>query len=254
MGMSLWVFIWLIDKTTLEYTDEHGVRWGRVLGGKPIKYQDIVNNLKISLRTAKYYIATLRRENYIRIKRHSYGIAVEVRNSRKWVSRSAKSCPSIPEVQDVGSPEVQDLASRSAKFGIANPPNEGQLTVSSKDITGLKYIYVEDDEPLRLATLLKALILKRKPDYRWGTRSEPNLQTWAREIDLMIRRDGRDSKRIEEVIRWCQEDAFWCKNICSADKLRKQFSRLEDDMIDSRKFQRPELEYENVTGHGDEVQ
>ena len=47
---------------------------------------------------------------------------------------------------------------------------------------------------------------------------------------MMIRLDGRTPERIEAVIRWCREDAFWQSNILSTTKLRKHFDRLELQM------------------------
>jgi len=86
-------------------------------------------------------------------------------------------------------------------------------------------------EPFRLAKLLLDLILARKPNFK-----KPNLQAWAKHIDLMIRRDKRTPERIEAVMRWCQADTGngtgfgWANNILSTDKLREKFDRLELDM------------------------
>jgi len=55
---------------------------------------------------------------------------------------------------------------------------------------------------------------------------EPNLQNWAKIIDLMIRRDNRSIVDIREVIAWCQKDSFWMSNILSAKKLREKFDQL----------------------------
>jgi hypothetical protein len=74
---------------------------------------------------------------------------------------------------------------------------------------------------LRLATLLWDLIQQRKPDYK-----KPNIDDWAKDIGLMIRRDSRKPDQIAAVIRWCQSDSFWQNNILSPSKLRKQFDQL----------------------------
>jgi len=74
----------------------------------------------------------------------------------------------------------------------------------------------------RLAELLWDLIRQRKPDFK-----EPDLDHWARDIDRMIRLDGRDPQQIEAVLRWCQADAFWQSNILSGAALRRHFDRLE---------------------------
>jgi len=87
-------------------------------------------------------------------------------------------------------------------------------------------------DSVRLAGILLDLILERKPDYRDG-RSDKRKQTvgrWGRDIDLAIRRDGRDPAKIESVIRWAQNDGFWRDNILSGGKLREKFDRLEMQM------------------------
>ena len=51
----------------------------------------------------------------------------------------------------------------------------------------------------------------------------------------MLRIDKRSVEDIEAVIRWCQQDDFWHKNILSTDKLRKQFDKLYIAMPKSSK-------------------
>ncbi len=84
-----------------------------------------------------------------------------------------------------------------------------------------KTSFVETSEQFRLADLLFTLIRERNPAHK-----PPNLQSWAKSIDLMIRRDDRKSQDIECVIRWSQQDAFWQNNILSTSKLRRQFDQL----------------------------
>jgi phage replication O-like protein O len=100
--------------------------------------------------------------------------------------------------------------------------------------------YVEGSEPLRLASLLLEEIKKNKPDFK-----EPNLQVWANDIDLMMRRDKRSAENIERVIKWAQADhgdgtgrwKGWASNILSPGKLREKFDELELKMreTDGRK-------------------
>jgi hypothetical protein len=77
-------------------------------------------------------------------------------------------------------------------------------------------------EALRLSELFLELIVQRKGDLR-----RPNLDRWARDMDRLIRLDGRTPERIEAVIRFCQRDPFWQNNILSVAALRRQFDRLE---------------------------
>lgn len=83
---------------------------------------------------------------------------------------------------------------------------------------------------LKLAELLFKKIKENNPNAK-----KPNLESWANTFRLMIERDNRTGKEIQDVILWCQQDNFWYKNILSADKLRKQFDRLQLNMKDDRK-------------------
>ncbi|MBN2594856.1 MAG: helix-turn-helix domain-containing protein [Sedimentisphaerales bacterium] len=83
-------------------------------------------------------------------------------------------------------------------------------------------IFTSDSDEFRLAALLLDLIRNHKPDFK-----KPNLQTWAKHIDRMIRLDKRKPETIEAVIRWCQQDSFWYKIVLSTESLRKKFDQLE---------------------------
>ena len=74
---------------------------------------------------------------------------------------------------------------------------------------------------LELAGLLLTSILNRRNGFK-----KPNLESWAKNIDLMIQVDKRQPDEIEKVIIWCQKDEFWQDNILSTAKLRKQFDQL----------------------------
>lgn len=79
-----------------------------------------------------------------------------------------------------------------------------------------------DSVEIGLSELLFSLIRGRNP-----TCKEPNMQAWARNIDLMIRIDHRDPDEIRELIQLCQKDSFWQNNILSTEKLRKQYDQLK---------------------------
>lgn len=69
------------------------------------------------------------------------------------------------------------------------------------------------------------LIRRRDPDCK-----EPNLETWAKHIDSLMRIDGRSPATITAVVEWCQQDHFWQTNILSTSKLRQKFSTLYQKM------------------------
>ncbi len=127
-----------------------------------------------------------------------------------------------------------------------------QASITNKNDKNIK-IYVEGSDELRLTTLLLEEIQRNKKDRNLSPFKQPDLQKWAKEVDLMMRRDGRKPERIEAVIRWCQKDPFWWKNILSTGKLRKQFERLEAEMEEKKpsfKTERPQVEYKDFTGAG----
>ncbi len=83
---------------------------------------------------------------------------------------------------------------------------------------------------LKLAELLFKKIKENNP-----VAKEPNLETWANTFRLMMDRDERAGKEIQDLILWSQGHHFWYKNILSADKLRKQYDRLLLEMNDDHR-------------------
>jgi hypothetical protein len=57
----------------------------------------------------------------------------------------------------------------------------------------------------------------------------PNLQTWARDLDLLFRLDGRTPEDFNELLDWIDQrkpgrDGFtWRKNILSPEALRQRW-------------------------------
>lgn len=77
----------------------------------------------------------------------------------------------------------------------------------------------------RLASYLFNFIKRNNPNAK-----EPNLQKWSKQFDYILRIDERDIEEVKSVIKWCQNDTFWLKNILSPEKLRKQYDRLVLEM------------------------
>lgn len=85
----------------------------------------------------------------------------------------------------------------------------------------------EDSVEVRLSEFMIDEILKVKPDSNVPVKGAKNLQSWAKQIDYMVRLDKRDPKSIAELFRWAQNDSFWCSNIRSPRKLREKWDTLE---------------------------
>lgn len=127
-------------------------------------------------------------------------------------------------------PAVRTTVDGSQKT-IKRPASDQQVTTNKKykNVRSKKH-YVEGSTELRLASLLLEEIRKNKPNLK-----QPNLQVWARDIDLLLRRDNRSVEAIERVIRWAQADhgngtgdwKGWAAVILSPGKLRDKFDELE---------------------------
>jgi len=118
-------------------------------------------------------------------------------------------------VDEDGNENLPNLTTKSTKVNNENLPNKLRNT---KEIY-TKEIYTKDSE---LAHLLYDLIKQENPDWH----VTPNWDIWADDIRKLREIDERTVKQIEFIIRWCQQDNFWHKNILSPAKLRKQFNRL----------------------------
>lgn len=78
---------------------------------------------------------------------------------------------------------------------------------------------------------LWAQIIKHFPKHK-----PPKLEQWAKELDLMNRRDNRSWEDIRRMINFIFEDAFWVKVIQSPDALRRNFDKILAKMtpVDNR--------------------
>ncbi|MCM3618725.1 DnaD domain protein [Sutcliffiella horikoshii] len=124
IGPALWEFLWFISKTTKEFI-EGEENLGIVLGGKPIKFADIVEDLGSSESTVKKHVNRLKKYKYIESKRTPYGEIYYVRNSKKFKkNRQTKNGLSENERQTKnGLSEARDrpkMDGRQTKNGLSN--------------------------------------------------------------------------------------------------------------------------------------
>lgn len=90
IGAAIWEFLWCIDRTTSEYQDEHDDTWGVVLGGKPIKADEITEVLGTHPETVKKNLRRLNKNGYLSLKRTPYGYIIHVAKSLKWRPKAKK--------------------------------------------------------------------------------------------------------------------------------------------------------------------
>lgn len=104
-------------------------------------------------------------------------------------------------------------------------PDKGKESKGKESKVILK-TFLSHSEEVRLANLLWELIIKNNPFAK-----KPNMQSWAKEFDKILRIDMRDIVCVEQIIEACQADNFWQSNILSPKKLREKFDQLTSKLI-----------------------
>ncbi len=112
--------------------------------------------------------------------------------------------------------------------GPQNEPQTGHKQYHRQECKEGKKIKPSSPESLRLSGLLADLILQNNPANTQlsNGKRETTITKWAVDIDKLIRIDGQNVEKVEEVIRWCQANEFWKSNILSGSKLREKWDQL----------------------------
>jgi len=74
----------------------------------------------------------------------------------------------------------------------------------------------------KLVAFMEAEIKKENPQWK----VKYNHKIWVRDMDRLLRLDGRTPREVAEIIRWAAQHDFWSSNILSPTKLRKQYDQL----------------------------
>lgn len=85
MGDSIWLYLWFLDKITTITKEGKG----KVLGGRPVKYSDIKEEMGLSKRTYHRWLNVLIKNEYINKKRTPYGLIITVNKAKKKFKRVA---------------------------------------------------------------------------------------------------------------------------------------------------------------------
>jgi hypothetical protein len=112
--------------------------------------------------------------------------------------------------------------------------NDIMVEINKKEAPKIKEFDTMSNE-YKLARYLEFEIIENRKKLGLKPMAEPDLQQWAKQIDLMIRVDKLDPHEIKDVIDWCQQDDFWKTNILSTLKLRKHYVKLAFMMASNRR-------------------
>ena len=133
---------------------------------------------------------------------------------------------SVPSRKKVPDPHEENFAENNTINNISSSQIFEQPKINDNGIKNKK-IFEADSDPYLLAKFLENNITENNPKF---PKSESQRQRWAKDFDLMIRRDKIDADDIAEVIEWCQRDNFWRSNILSGKKLREKYQQLRMKM------------------------
>lgn len=130
-----------------------------------------------------------------------------------------------PDTADIGH-RTYDIGSHD--IGTPDPSLKGPKSKRvDKEPPEKKPQKLLNPEADRLALLLLELHRKIDPKYlNDPEKAKSAVARWSKDIDLLIRRDGRTPEEVERVLRWAKADSFWSSNILSGDSLRENFPKL----------------------------
>ena len=105
----------------------------------------------------------------------------------------------------------------------SNPNNEPNTSLTPAKPQRSKFKYSSED--MTCAEWIRQRVEMVNP-----AAPKANLESWANTIRLMREMDKKSHREILEVFKWANLDSFWCNNIQSPEKLRKQFGNLKGRM------------------------
>lgn len=133
-------------------------------------------------------------------------LPVNKQNGRNLPEKRAESAPNT---------SISNISS-SLRSEDTSQAKESEKPASKKK-TKIKF----SDDDMKVAEYIHRKLKNFNPEM-----SQPNLNTWANDVRLMIERDGRTHKRVCEVFQWAHADGFWQDKILSPSKLRQKFDTL----------------------------
>jgi len=103
--------------------------------------------------------------------------------------------------------------------------------------------FVENPVVYQLTIYLEGKIRENNKSIK--KRTEPQIQSWCKDIDKLVRIDKASPNEVKKIIDWVVQDNFWCKNVLCPASLRKHYPRFYKEVIDQGKS----LEEKIATDH-----
>jgi hypothetical protein len=230
-GGPVFLFGYLIDKTTKEDSADHG-KLGIVLGGKPITDGEIGRHYGISPKTVARFREILIEQNYIDCQRTPYGYRYKVRKSKKfgiWGKEKQPKRSDNPvqsEGQEIGQPcpERSDNSVRNKEDHAVDHAVKQQPAASPKQEELVwSFLGIEPCGPPKFRALLES---------RWNSRNgEPTSAVIGSTVDAWEKADGQLPARCAPLFRALDDLR---KRESSTRKQKKSRIPTVDQMIPKR--------------------
>lgn len=146
---------------------------------------------------------------------------------------SHKTDSALPSPSDADSTDTPEDSGKAPEDVYREVEGIGEEGKGLERRGGESPVVPTPDAPL--SQLLARLITENDPDHKPTTIGKE----WAVEEDRMLRIDGRDPEKAANLIRWCQSNQFWRKNIKSMPTFREKYARLHQDAVDEWEGKKP---------------
>ncbi|MED1128837.1 MULTISPECIES: hypothetical protein [Bacillus] len=146
-----------------------------------------------------------------------------MKNFEKWQMLNIKSGNKFSVISVTNWSEYQQSEQQVNSKRTANEQqvNTNKNVKNEKNEKKNNKRLVFDESHMKLAQLMWKFVQVNAPDMK-----EPNFKKWANTFRLMMEKDGREGKEIQDMIVWSTSHHFWYQNILSPDKLRKKYDEL----------------------------
>jgi hypothetical protein len=172
IGIALWVFIWLIDRTTREVPSANGCTEGLVYGGRAIRAHEIGRELEMPTRTVQAHLDRLVAYGYLRRINHAQGVAsgYAVLRSKKWKPKLPILVDQEPASTAQNSADLRRKPALSAQDSAQTPPFSAQTPPFSAQTPQNSAPYKEDITQTLQGLLLGMPPVPSEPSHDGGTR------------------------------------------------------------------------------------
>ena len=210
---TLHLFMYLLLKANHEQRSYHGItiKRGELLTGR----KKMAKETGLSEQSIRTSIKRLKSTSELTIKSTSKYSLINIVNYELYQAKDDKTNHQINQQSN------QQVTSNQPTTNHKQECKElKELKKTSNVVNKLPTIDV-NSESFKIAQTLFNNILLKNPKNK-----KPNMNSWALDVDKIIRIDNRTPSEVKRVLNYLKDDDFWSGTILSPIKLRKHFDGL----------------------------